>query len=159
MRITLKDLVKIVFACAVACAFMTPMARLVQIGFADLGAALIIDAMVVPLVWVLLAYPLVRRGSGRTLLIDSLLLWAVCVPLLYVSWWTIPPLVRMATRGFDSVRGFDRPAILAGLVVLVPLASLSGFLAIRVVRGVRTRRATEGVVVAHQGGTPDQDSL
>lgn len=95
MRLTLTDLIKLVFACAVACLAITPTTRLVQRGVSDPTGILLVNLVIVPLVWVLLAFVLVRRGPRRTVLIDALLLWAVGIPLGLIGGFLGPILGRL----------------------------------------------------------------
>lgn len=138
MRLTLFDLIKLVFACAVACACLIPTTRLVQQGIANVGPMLAVDAMIVPLVWALLAFALVRRGPRRTVLIDGLILCAISVPiglggvyLPYIGW-----LVARGQLPGPTARG---PALMMVVLELV-VAPLAVWLVVRLARGLRTLR-------------------
>ena len=139
MRLTLTDLTKLVLACAAACACITPTTRLVQAEVADSAQMAIVNAMIVPLVWVLLAYPLVRRGPKRTLLIDVLLLWAVSVPLGLFLWPIARAVGWLVFRGIPPGRS-ERPFLLVLLALMIPLGAGWGFLLARIRRGVRVLR-------------------
>src|SRR4051794_29117478 len=94
--LSLLQLAKVILACAVASACITPTFRLFQYGLANLSSVLIVDAIAVPLVWALLGYVLVRRGPRRALMIVALLLCSVMVALGSLIWASHPLLAGIA---------------------------------------------------------------
>ena len=141
MRLRLAHLAKLVLATAIACACIVPTTRLAQEGIADPRQMVAVNAMIVPLVGAVLAFPLVRRGPGRTLLVDALVLAAVTVPLGLLLWFVVPQFLGLLARGPATlIRPFHLPIVLGTLVALPPMAGLATWLAVRVGRGVVTLR-------------------
>ncbi len=136
MRLTLVDLLKLVFSCAMACACLVPTTRLVQEGITSVGPMLIVDAMIVPLVWVLMAFALVRRGPKRTVLIDGLILGAVSIPVGLGGAYLGSHVWRLIFRGQLPGSTARAPAVLMFVLelIVVPLAL---WLVVRLTRGIR----------------------
>lgn len=138
MRLTLTQLAKLVLACAVACACIVPTTRLAQQGIADTRQMIFVNAMIVPLVWAVLAFLLVERGRRRTLTVDVLILWTVAVPLGLLGWFFVPQFLGLATRGLTTLlQPFHFPVVAGTLVFLPLLALFAGWLVVRIVRGAR----------------------
>jgi hypothetical protein len=80
-------MMKFVVFVAVAFGCVAPLAKLWQNGAFMSGTTqglvylILFEAVAVPLVWSMLSFTLIRRGSWRDLLIVALLLWSVCVAL------------------------------------------------------------------------------
>src|SRR5580693_4816637 len=91
---------KLVAFSAVAFACVAPMLNLWRAGVIQGGTTqglvlvALFEAVVVPLVWVVLSFALVRRGGGRDKLITAFLLGSVSVALSAAAWllisYTIP---------------------------------------------------------------------
>ena len=145
MRLSLADLAKIILACSVAAACITPGHRAAEFsGVPAWGTLLVVDAIVVPLVWALFAFLFVRSGPRRVALVEALILGAVLVGLGFmvrgVATLAVP---RVRQHGWRVI-GVEE--LVVGLVV-VGLAALALFLALRLARRVlvlRARRRSAG---------------
>lgn len=135
MRLSMKDLAKMVLACAAASLCITPVHRAIELnGGRRWDVLLVVDAIVIPLVWSLFTFVFVRHGPRRTALVEGFLLGAVAVPVAFLAWafaaYTWP---RVRSHGLGSIHGED----LVVAPVMLGLAGLAGFLGLRTVRRVR----------------------
>lgn len=137
-QLSLRDMARLVLACALASLSITPSFRALQYGAAgDLSTLVIADSVVVFLVWALCAFVLVKRGPRRTALVEWLLIWPAAVSLGAVLWVWSRLGRRFVPRGFALVMPADMPLIVAAVVAVLCLASISLILAVRLVRRLR----------------------
>jgi hypothetical protein len=129
------QLMKIVLFCAVGCASVVPFFRVANFTASQIPFALGFVAVVVSLVWSLLAFVVVRRGPGRDTLICSFLLLSVSVALGVATWLLfVDTLVNFRN---PMVGGRDRtevPDVLKHVSVILALAFAVAFLGRRVLR-------------------------
>lgn len=144
MKLSLVDLVKIVLACAVAVAFITPTHRMVERTGYMSWKILFYDGLALPLVLSLFAFAFVRDASRRAATVEALLLGSVASALGYLLHEAASTLLLPRVRGWGlvSMRGEGLPVIAAML-----LAGLAGWLGLRLARRARrslARRQSPG---------------
>jgi hypothetical protein len=137
LRLSLLDMLKLIVACAVASACITPSFRVVQYGDANVRTVVIVDAIIVPLVFVLCSFVMVKRGPRRDQLVTALILCSASVALVALAWLSFPLAVRFMRFGPSIVGPIHFP-VLATAFVVVP--SLAGFVAWLGFRLNRSRR-------------------
>jgi SNF family Na+-dependent transporter len=96
MRLSLVDMFKIVFACAVASLCLVPVARGIMLGVGRVEQVILPGALVVCLVFALMAFLLAPRGPARGWILDASALAFILVTmvelirmLLVVEWRTL----------------------------------------------------------------------
>ena len=134
LRLTMFDLFKLVIACSVACACITPSFRLFQYGIADIRSVVISDAIIVPLVLVLFCYSMVQCGLRRDVLIAALVLFVASGLLFAIAWSSVPVVTRLARDGPRYFRLFDVPDLALALIGVPLLAVLVIWLIFRLIR-------------------------
>ena len=141
LHLSLLDVVKVVLACAVACACITPSFRVVQYGMAQVRDVVIIDAIIVPLVFVLCCFAMVRRGPRRESLIAGLILSSASVALVALAWRSWPLAIRFLRFGPSAVGSINYPYLETAFVVVPALVGLVAWLVFRLNRllGVNSR--------------------
>jgi hypothetical protein len=130
--LSLRQMMKLVLFGGIASACMAPAFHLVEIGVATWPAFLILEAVSVPLVLALAAFPLVKRGPPKDWLIRASLLVSVTVAIGFAIY--LPVFIY---AGWSGRRGRPDLTFLATDVLVVGLLGLAFVL---LARGILPRR-------------------
>ena len=84
MSLTLRQMMKLVIFAAAASMCLVPMVQLAEAGIVDWQWVILGEAVGIPVVLALVAFPLVRRGPSKDWLIRMLLLTSVSIALGFV---------------------------------------------------------------------------
>jgi hypothetical protein len=130
LKLTLRQMMKLVVFGAIASATVTPMLRFAQMGAVGWPFAILLDAVAVPIVLAIAAFPLVQRGSLRDWVIRLLLLTSMSVIIgaaIYTLVWasTGPPALNIWAGSMLNAMtvGFIRAVL---VILVIPFIALLG---------------------------------
>jgi hypothetical protein len=130
-KLTLRQMMKLVAFGAVASLCLAPGVRLAEGGAGRWSFVLLVEAVVIPLVLALVAFPLVRKGPLKDWLIRALLIVSVGVALA----WAVVLLVWVINFHASRRVPLDYPFVSGIVAVIIVLGSALGILLRRVMPG------------------------